>query len=321
VRSRWAGRRGSLTGNTNENREGLKGFTLGLSAYLLWGGFPLYFKALASVAPPEVLAHRIIWSAVFLLLFVAVTRAGSELASIFRDRRTLTALVLTALLVSINWFVFISAVMAGRVLESSLGYFINPLVSVLLAAVFLRERLTGRQWLSIALAAAGVTIQTVMVGSLPVISLTLAFTFGLYGLIRKAFRIPAVTGLAVEMIMISPAALAYLGFLLTRGEASFLAGGTGTDILLLLAGVVTATPLILFGGALNRLRLTTMGIMQYIVPTAHFALAVFAFGELFTLGHMITFAFIWVGLILYTYESLGSLQPSTLAAGQAGKSG
>ena len=313
------GRRGSLTGNFTENTEDLKGSVLGLSAYLLWGAFPLYFKALARVPAPEILAHRIIWSAVFLLLFVTVTRAGAELWAIFRDGRTLAALVCTTLLVSTNWFVFISAVAAGKVLESSLGYFINPLVSVFLGAVFLKERLSGRQKISIALAAVGVTIQTMMMGSLPIISLTLAFTFGLYGLIRKAARIPAVTGLAVEMMLTFPAALAYLGYLLARKEAFFLASGTGTDTLLLLAGVITATPLILYGGALNRLRLSTMGIMQYIVPTAHFGLAVFAFGEPFTTGHLVTFAFIWVGLILYTLDSLGSLQPSTLAAGQAGK--
>jgi chloramphenicol-sensitive protein RarD len=165
------------------------------------------------------------------------------------------------------------------------------------------------------LAAAGVAIQTIMVGSLPVVSLTLAFTFGLYGLIRKAARVPAVTGLAVETMLVSPLALAYLGWLMMKGGASFLTVSTGTNLLLLSAGAVTSIPLILYGGALNRLRLSTMGLLQYIVPTGHFAWAVFAFGEPFTTGHLVAFGFIWVGLVLYTVDSLGSLKPATVAAG------
>ena len=288
-----------------EITQGRSGFLMGLAAYTIWGSFPLYFKALAHVPAAEVLAHRIIWSAAFLLVFVALTSAGAQLRSMLRDKRTLAILVLTTLLISTNWFVFIYAVAAGKVLESSLGYYINPLVSIFLAAVFLGEKLTGRQKLSIALAAVGVIIQTVMVGHLPVISITLAFTFGLYGLIRKAARVPAVTGLAMEMTLLSPLALAYILWLMSSNDLSFMAGGKDTDVLLLLVGVVTATPLILYGGALNRLRLSTMGIMQYIVPTAHFAWAVFAFGEQFTTGHLVSFGFIWAGLILYSSGSMG----------------
>ena len=281
------------------------GVVMGLTAYTIWCSFPLYFKVLAHVRPAEVLAHRIVWSALFLLIFVAVTGAGGQLRSLLTHRKSLLILIMTALLVSTNWFTFIYAVVSGKVLESSLGYYINPLVSILLAAVFLRERLSGRQKLSIALAAVGVAVQTVMVGRLPAISLILAFTFGLYGLIRKAARVPAVTGLAVETTLISPLALGYLLWLGSRDELSFLAAGTGTNVLLLLAGIVTATPLILYGGALNRVRLSTMGMMQYIVPTAHFAWAVLAFGEPFTTGHLVSFGFIWAALILYTSESMG----------------
>jgi chloramphenicol-sensitive protein RarD len=299
----------------NDQHIGRSGLLLGLSAYFIWGSFPLFFKAVAHVSAPEVLAHRIIWSAAFLLLFVFVTRAASELRAIFRDKKMLLVLTATTLLVSTNWLVFIWAVASGRVLESSLGYYINPLVSVLLAYLFLGERLSGRQKLSIMLAAAGVAIQTIMVGSLPVVSLTLAFTFGLYGLIRKAARVPAVTGLAVETMLVSPLALAYLGWLMMKGGASFLTVSTGTNLLLLSAGAVTSIPLILYGGALNRLRLSTMGLLQYIVPTGHFAWAVFAFGEPFTTGHLVAFGFIWVGLVLYTVDSLGSLKPATVAAG------
>ena len=287
---------------------------MGLAAYSIWGFFPLYFKALARVPVTEVLAHRIIWSAAFLLVFVALTRSGAQLRSMVLNRRTLATLTITTLLISTNWFVFIYAVAAGKVLESSLGYYLNPLVSIFLAAVFLGEKLTGRQKVAIAMAAAGVVVQTAMIGKLPLISIILAFTFGLYGLIRKAARVPAVTGLAIETTLLSPVALGYIIWLIWADRLSFMALGKNIDILLLLAGVITVTPLILYGGALNRLRLSTMGIMQYIVPTAHFAWAVFAFGEPFTTSHLVSFGFIWAGLVLYSSESMGISRLVTQAA-------
>jgi chloramphenicol-sensitive protein RarD len=285
--------------------QGRSGFWMGLAAYSIWGFFPLYFKALAEVPAAEILAHRIIWSALVLLIFIALTRAGAQLRSMLLDKRSLGILTVTTLLVSTNWFVFIYAVAADKILESSLGYYLNPLVSIFLAAVFLGEKLTSRQKVAIALAAAGVGVQTVMIGKLPLISITLAFTFGLYGLIRKAARVPAVTGLAIETTLLSPVALGYILWLISADRLSFMALGKNIDILLLLAGVITVTPLILYGGALNRLRLSTMGIMQYIVPTAHFAWAVFAFGEPFTTSHLVSFGFIWTGLVLYSSESMG----------------
>lgn len=281
------------------------GVLMGLAAYTMWTSFPLYFKFLDHVAPIEILAHRIVWCSFFLLVFIGVTGAGGVLSGLFSSGRSLLTLLATALLVSTNWFTFIYAVTTDKVLESSLGYYINPLVSILLAAIFLRERTTVRQKISIGLAALGVGVQTVIVGRLPVISLILAFTFGLYGLVRKAAKVPAVTGLAVETTLLSPVALAYLFWLRSHGELSFLTAGKGTDILLSFSGILTATPLILYGGALNRVRLSTMGIMQYVVPTGHFAWAVFAFGEPFTVGHLASFGFIWAGLILYSSESLG----------------
>ena len=306
---------------TVDNKGGTSARTgafMGLTAYTLWSSFPLYFKALAHVDPAEVLAHRIVWSALFLLVFIAVTGAGRQLKSLFTDRRSLLTLMTTALLVSTNWFTFIYAVTTDRVLESSLGYYINPLVSIFLAGIFLGERLTGRQKISIAFAVAGVAVQTFLVGSLPVISLILAFTFGLYGLIRKAGHVPAVTGLAVETVLLSPVALAYLLWLGSSGGLSFMSGRTDTDILLSLAGIATATPLILYGGALNRVRLSTMGIMQYIVPTGHFLWAVFAFAEPFTTGHLVSFGFIWAALVLYSSESMGISRVVTQASFRIG---
>ena len=286
-------------------KQGISGFWMGLAAYTIWGFFPLYFKAVARVPAPEVLAHRIFWSAAVLLAFIALTRSWAQLKCMILSRRTLATLTVTIFLVSTNWFVFIYAVAADKVLESSLGYYLNPLVSIFLAAVFLRERMSGRQKVAIALAAVGVAIQTVMVGGLPIISIVLAFTFGFYGLIRKAAHVPPVTGLAIETTLVSPLALGYILWLMSRDSLTFMSLGKDIDILLLLAGVITVTPLILYGGALNRLRLSTMGIMQYIVPTAHFAWAVFAFGEPFTTGHFVVFGFIWAGLILYSSESIG----------------
>ncbi len=285
------------------------GAAMGFAAYTIWSSFPLYFKVLAHVGPAEILAHRIVWSALFLLVFVVFAGGCRELWSLLTNRRSLPVLALTAILVSTNWFTFIYAVTTDKVLESSLGYYINPLVSIFLASVFLGERTTTAQKVSIALAAVGVGAQTLVVGRLPAISLILAFSFGFYGLTRKAARVPPVTGLAVEMILISPLALAFLLWLKSRGELSFLSAGTGTDVLLLLTGVATTTPLILYGAALNRVKLSTMGIMQFIVPTGHFAWAVFAFGEPFTIGQLVSFGFIWAGLVLYSSETIRISRP------------
>jgi chloramphenicol-sensitive protein RarD len=294
-----------------ENRTGI---LLGLAAYMMWGAFPAFFKILASIPPSEILAHRIIWSAVFLLLFVLVTGERERLYAIFRDRRAVLVLLATTCLLAVNWFTFLTAVTGGRVLESSLGYYINPLVSVLLGSVFLREHLSVRQKVSIVLAAAGVLVQTFMVGKVPLISLVLAFSFGSYGLVRKSAKVRPVPGLTVEMVLLIPAALGYMMWLINRGKTVYPTGITELDILLVLSGVVTATPLILFGGALLHLRLSTIGIMQYIVPTGHFLLAVVAYNEPFTIGHLVSFAFIWAALLLYMSESLNAFRSTTPAA-------
>jgi len=283
----------------------------GLAAYLVWGFFPAFFKALSPAAASEILAHRILWSAVFLILFLLATRGMGTLKRVLQNRRTVLILAATTSFLAINWFTFLTAVTTGRVLQSSLGYFINPLVSVLLGALFLRERLTVRQRVSILMAASGVFIQTMMVGSLPLISLILAFSFGSYGLVRKAAKVMPVSGLAVEMALMFPVAAGYLGLLMARGEAAFLSGNPGLDILLLLCGIVTATPLILYGRALNFLRLSTIGIMQFIVPTGHFLLAVFAYGEPFTAGHLVSFIFIWAALLLYMLDTFPAVRPTT----------
>lgn len=295
----------------NETR---KGVAASLAAYLIWGFFPLFFKALATVAPAEVLTHRIIWSVASCGIYLALTGELARVRDILRSGRSMALLAVTTLMISTNWYVFIQAVETGHVLESSLGYFITPLVSVLLGYLFLGERLKRVQKIAIALAFSGVAVKALTLGQLPVISLALAASFGGYGLARKYVKTDAVTALTVETLLLAPLALAYALHLAASGKAAFLNGPRQIDFLLVMAGVVTAVPLVLYGAALERLKLSTVGLLQYIVPTMQFALAVWVFGEPFTGGHMITFALIWAGLAAYTLDAWradGQPQPKT----------
>ncbi len=280
------------------------GVIYGVAAYGLWGVFPLYFKAVRDVAPLEVLAHRVLWSFALLVGLLLWRRELRAAFAALRSRRTLATLVVTTLLIAGNWLVFIWAVSTGRVLQASLGYFINPLINVLLGFVFLHERLRPGQKLSVALAAIGVGYQTVGAGEFPYVALFLAVTFGLYGLLRKIVRVEALAGLTVETGLLTPLAVSWLGFELARGEATFLGGSPRLDALLLLAGVVTATPLLWFTEAARRLRMATLGFLQYLAPTGHFLLAVLAFHEPFRAGHLVTFGCIWAALAIYSIDAL-----------------
>ena len=280
-----------------------KGVIYGLAAYLCWGFFPVYFKAVHIVAPLEMVAHRICWSLAFLLLVIAGKGAWREVRDLLARPKSLAALSVSTLLIATNWLVFIYAVNNGEVLQSSLGYFINPLVSVLLGFVFLRERLERVQWLSIALAATGVIYLALSYGSVPWISLTLAASFGIYGLIRKALHVEPLVGLTVETLLLAPFALTYLIVLHQRGTGIFLAHSTGLDLLIAMAGIITAIPLLLFAAAAKRLRLATVGFLQYITPTMHFLLAVTVYDETFTHADLVSFLFIWCGLALYSLHA------------------
>lgn len=274
------------------------------AAYGLWGVFPVYFKLVATVPALEVLAHRIIWSLVFLLgLLLARHRLRGAL-SVLRDRRTLITLGLTTLLIATNWLLFIWAVTHDLVLQASLGYFINPLVSVLLGFLFLRERLRRWQTAAVVLAGLGVGCMTLLAGQFPGLALYLAVSFGLYGLLRKVARVESLVGLAVETGLLTPLALGFLVTQMIRGQAVFGAGSTELSLLLMLAGVITATPLLAFTAAARRLRLATLGFLQYLAPTGHFLLAVLAFGEPFTRAHLATFACIWAALAIYSIDTL-----------------
>jgi len=274
------------------------------AAYLLWGAFPIYFHALAGVPPTEVLAHRIVWSTLFMAALVTVLGRWREVVRQLRPPGTVPLLAVTAVLISTNWLVYIWAVGAGHVLEASLGYFVNPLVSVLLGVVFLREPLSGRQKLAVGLASVGVVALMLWLRRPPWVALTLAGTFGLYGLLRKRAQVDADTGLLAEVVVLAPFAGAWLAWLGAGGRLAF--GTTPrTTALLAAAGVVTAVPLMLFGVGVRRLRLSTVGLLQYVNPTAQFLLAVFLFGETFSVAHAVAFGFIWASLGLYTWDALG----------------
>ncbi len=281
----------------------IAGLLYALAAYLAWGLFPAYFHALRQVPPVEVLAHRVFWSALLLCAFLAWRGGLRAAVAAALPARRLAVLGATTLLISANWLIFIWAVSTGRVLAASLGYFVTPLVNVLLGVAFLRESLGRWQLAAVLLAGAGVLWLLLGHGTSLWVSLTLALTFGLYGLVRKAARIDAVGGLFVETALLAPVALAYLA---ARGAAGTGAMGTsfGVSALLALAGVITVLPLVWFAIGVQRLRLSTMGLVQYLTPSGQFVLAVAAYREPFTRDHAVAFACIWMSLAIYSLDAL-----------------
>ncbi len=287
----------------------LAGVASALGCFGIWGLFPIYFKMLGQVSALDVLAHRVLWSAVLLLGLILAQDQWPALRAEFRNRRRLCFYLLTALLISGNWLLYIWAVQHGRILEASLGYYINPLVNVLLGVLFLRERLNPRQWTAVALAAAGVLVLVAGHRAFPWISLTLALSFGGYGLLRKKAGHAATLGLCVETVLLAPVALLFLAVLATRGAGAFGAVNGQTDLLLLAAGPVTVAPLLMFLEATRRLRLSTVGLIQYLTPTLQFLLAVVLYGETFTTIHLAAFGCIWLALALYSVDAWRGYQP------------
>jgi len=288
--------------------EAATGLGYGILAYLIWGFFPAYFKLLSSVPALQVVAHRIVWSLLFLLLLISWLGKASAIRAAIKDRRSLLILVATSVLIATNWLVFIIAVGHAQVLQSSLGYFMTPFVSVLLGFLFLHERLRRLQIISIVLAACGVVLLTVQYGHFPWVSLILAATFGSYGLLRKVVTVDALTGLTVETLFLAPVAAGYLLFLYWHGSSSFPAPDTRINSLLMFAGIATAVPLLLFASAARRLKMATIGFLQYITPTLHFLLAVLAYGEPFTMSHLGSFALIWIGLGCYSADAYRAMR-------------
>lgn len=284
-----------------------RGVVFAGAAFLFWGLSPIYWKALGAVPAGEVLAHRIVWSSVLLAAMLIARRRGRELAAAVRRPRTLATLVVTTALIAVNWYVYIWAMAAERVLEASLGYFVNPLVNVLLGVVFLRERLSRPQAAAVGLAAVGVAVLTVEVGRVPWVALLLAGSFGVYGLLRKTVDAGPQVGLAVETALLTPLALLWLARLHAGGGGAFGGGafgggGLATDLLLVGAGAVTVVPLVWFTQGARLLPLSALGLIQYLAPTIQFLLAVLVYREPFGATHLVAFAVIWAGLAVFTWD-------------------
>jgi chloramphenicol-sensitive protein RarD len=285
------------------NHPNRSGLLLGFSAYLLWGFLPLYFKAIDRVGAIEIVSHRIVWSLFFLGLLATVWKKWSGIRVALTTPRLLMTLILTAVLIGANWLIYIYAVVSGHVLEGSLGYYLNPLVNVLLGVVLLKERLSRFQKIAVGLAAVGVAILAAGAGGALWISLSLAGSFALYGYLRKVAPVDSLEGLSIETIVLLPLALGWILWVQQTGDAGFLRDRT-TDLLLVLGGAVTAIPLLLFTAAARRLPYSTLGFLQYVAPSLQFLLAVLAFGEPLTPSHMICFALIWTALAIFIVEGL-----------------
>jgi chloramphenicol-sensitive protein RarD len=282
---------------------GLAGVLFGIAAYGWWGFVAVYFKIVREVPPLEILAHRIIWSVVMLVLIVTFWRRWSAFGAVFRAPRTLAFLLGSTLLIALNWYVFIWAITRDHMVDASLGYFINPLVNVVLGFLFFGERLRRLERVSVALAGIAVLWLIVGAGVFPWISLTLAVSFGLYGLVRKLAQVASIEGLTIETVILLPFALAYLVHLETAGHLVFANQSLSMDALLVAAGPVTALPLIWFASAVRRLRLATIGLLQYIAPSIQFTLAVTIYREPFDRARLLAFILIWSAIAIYSFDN------------------
>lgn len=280
-----------------------RGVMHGLAAYVTWGLLPLYWKALAHVPAMEILANRIVWSLLLMVGLLALGNTWGWLRAL-GHRETILTYSAAALLLAINWFVYIWAVNDGHVVETSLGYFINPLVNVMLGVLLFRETLRPLQWMAVGIAALGVLYLTFNYGALPWIALTLAFSFGFYGVLKKRAALPALQGLALETTMLFPIAAGYLLWLAAMGTSAFIAASPATVLLLIGAGVATAFPLLNFGAAAQRIPLSLLGFLQYLAPTLQLLIGVLIYREAFPLSRLIGFALVWVALIIFSADGV-----------------
>ena len=281
-----------------------RGIVYASLAYVVWGLFPLYFQLLTAVSPVEIIAHRTLWSLLFLLGLLVVRRQLAWVRQVVRQPRVLRVFALSALLLAGNWLVYVWAVTNGQVLESSLGYFMLPLVSVALGTVFLHERPRPGQWLAVGIAAAGVAWLTWQTGRLPWAALALALSFGFYGLLRKTATVGALDGLSLETALLVPLALAYLAWTGQGGQAAWTHAGPGLLASLLAVGPITAVPLLLFAAGARRIPLVTLGLLQYISPMLQFLLGVWLLGETASPARLVGFGLIWAALLCYSVEGL-----------------
>jgi len=280
-----------------------KGILNGIAAYAMWGVFPIYWKLLHEVSALQVIGHRISWSFILLIVFILLTRQWKDFRSAALTAKTIGIYAVASVLLTVNWLVYVWGVNAGFIVETSLGYFINPLISVLLGVIFLHERLRPAQWIPVALAAAGVTYLTLAYGRLPWIALSLAFSFGLYGFVKKLAPLGSLYGLTLETGIVFPIALIYLAFIGMNGTGAFLHEDAQIDLLLIGAGIVTTIPLLMFASAARQIPLTVVGLLQYIAPTMQFLIGVFLYKEPFDRAHLIGFGIVWVALIIFWVEN------------------
>jgi chloramphenicol-sensitive protein RarD len=281
-----------------------RGFLYGVAAYVLWGLFPLYRPLLEPAGAVEILAHRVLWSCVTVAILILALRRTSQLRAIWRDRRVRRLLTVAAAVISVNWATYIWGVNNGRVVETSLGYFINPLVTVLMGVLILNERLRPLQWVALGIASGAVVVLTLDYGRLPYVALVLAFSFGSYGLCKKTANVGATESLAFETAVIAPVALVYVLWLGAAGESNFANHGAGHTLLFLTTGIVTAVPLICFGAAATRVSMVTLGLLQYLAPILQFALGVFWAHEAMPAGRWVGFTLVWIALVIFTVEAI-----------------
>ncbi len=286
---------------TPEHEDSTSGLAFAVSAYFLWGFLPLYMKAVAHISPAEVVAHRIIWSVPFALVVLVLLRRTSDIRAALSSPKLILMAAATAAFISVNWGLYVWSIGSGHAIEAALGYYINPLFSILLGAIILREKLNRLQWVAIGVAALGVIVLTVAAGKAPWIALGMTFTWGIYALLKRRLPIGPNQGFLLEVLILLPFALGYLAKLTLSGEGHF--GGTTFDTLMLLGlGAVTAGPLMLYANGAKRLRLSTIAILQYIAPTMIFLTAVFIFGEPFGAARAIAFPLIWASVVIYLYS-------------------
>ncbi|WP_028643375.1 EamA family transporter RarD [Nocardioides sp. URHA0020] len=281
-----------------------RGLLFGVAAYAMWGLFPLYWPLLEPAGAFEILAHRVLWSCLTMGVLLLVLRRGPQLLAIWRDRRVRLLLTVAAVVISVNWATYIWGVNNGRVVETSLGYFINPLVTVLMGVLILHERLRPLQWAAMGIATAAVVVLSLDYGRLPYVALVLAFSFGSYGLCKKTANVGATDSLTYETAVIAPFALAYVAWLGATGGSNFANHGVGHSLLFVTTGIVTAVPLICFGAAATRVSMVSLGLLQYLAPVLQFALGVLWFHEDMPAGRWAGFALVWIALLIFTVEAV-----------------
>jgi chloramphenicol-sensitive protein RarD len=288
--------------------ESHRGLAYGLGAYVIWGTFPLYFTLLEPTSPVEVLANRILWSCVVLFGLVIIGRRWSAIAPVLRDRRQLVLLAAASVMIAVNWGFFIYGVTSNQVVQTSLGYFINPLVSVVFGVVLLHERLRRTQWVAVGLGVAAVAVLSFDYGQVPWIALVLALSFGSYGLLKKVLDMGAVESLSVETALLTPLAAVYLGYLVATGTSAWGTGNTSMMLLLASTGVVTIVPLLLFSAAATRIPLTWIGLLQYTTPVLQFATGVFILNEPMPASRWVGFSLVWIALVTLAVDTAAAVR-------------